>query len=133
MVPGATPPALPAIVPSSGAESCCMSAAYGIVLVCSGGKMIVFVLYHEGRMNEIAPSSTALARPLRRMNFRHWIRVLKKNSIRGLNYFSTARGVTFTSATAATGSRRCDEKAWGAGLLRVLSAFSQTTWRLPAT
>jgi hypothetical protein len=40
------------------------------MLVCSGGKMVVLAVYHDGRMKEIIPSSTAPARPLRRMNFR---------------------------------------------------------------
>jgi hypothetical protein len=48
-----------------------MISAYGIMLVCSGGKMVVLAVYHEGRMKEIAPKSTAPATPLRRINFRH--------------------------------------------------------------
>jgi hypothetical protein len=71
-----------------------MSIAYGIIVVCSGGKMVVLTVYHEGRMKETTASRTAPARPLRRMNFRHWIRVRKKNCMRNETTSRAARAVT---------------------------------------
>jgi len=48
-----------------------MISAYGIMLVLSGGKMVVVAVYHDGRMKLMAASSTAPARPLSTMNRRH--------------------------------------------------------------